>query len=254
MAITTSSYEDLVGRVAVVTGASRGIGAGTARLLAQHGASVVVNGRDAEAISGVVASIRAEGGKAIGVIADVTDFGAIEALRKNAEAEFGAVDIVAAFAGGQGTPISIAELSPQSWHDTLSQNLTSTFLTLKAFLPEMIKRRRGAIVTMASTAGRAVSPASPAYGAAKAGVLMLTRQIALEVAQYGVRINAIAPGAVLDGKPLPDEMRNQIARVHPLGRVGSPLDIAHAALFLVSQASSWITGATIDVNGGRVML
>jgi 3-oxoacyl-[acyl-carrier protein] reductase len=251
---TVQPYADLSGRVAVVTGGSRGIGASTARLLAQHGVSVVVSGRDDDAINRVVAGIRAEAGRAIGIAADVTDLGSMEALRSGAEAAFGPVDIVAAFAGGLGAPITIAELSVQVWQETLMCNLTGTFLTLKTFLPDMIKRRQGAIITMASTAGRAVSLASPAYGAAKAGVLMLTRQAALQVAQFGVRINAIASGAVLDGKPVPDQVREQMVRAHPLGRVGTPNDMAQATLFLASQASSWVTGATLDVNGGRVMM
>jgi 3-oxoacyl-[acyl-carrier protein] reductase len=107
---------------------------------------------------------------------------------------------------------------------------------------------------MASTAGRATSPASPAYGAAKAGLLMLSRQAALQVAEYGVRVNALAPGAVLEGKAISQEMSDQIARSHPLKRTGTPQDIAEATLFLASDASSWITGSTIDVNGGRIMV
>jgi 3-oxoacyl-[acyl-carrier protein] reductase len=115
-------------------------------------------------------------------------------------------------ADGNGEPILATEL--ELWRETLDVNLTGTFLTLKAFFPGMISRRRGSIITMASTAGRQVSPASPAYGAAKAGVLMLMRQIAVQTGEYGVRVNAIAPGAVIEGKQMPDEMREQLAHLH----------------------------------------
>ena len=175
-------------------------------------------------------------------------------MRNEAETQLGPTDILITLAGGHGKPISTNDLSLEAWRETLEVNLTGTFLTLKAFLPGMISRRHGSIVTVASTAGRQVSPASPAYGAAKAGVLMLMRQIAMQVGEFGVRLNAIAPGAVVEGKPMPEEMREQLARLHPLRRTGLATDIAEAMLFLASEASSWITGSTMDVNGGRIML
>jgi 3-oxoacyl-[acyl-carrier protein] reductase len=147
-------------------------------------------------------------------------------------------------------------MTDEQWHASIDANLTSAFFTLRAFLPDMIARRRGAAVLMSSTAGRQTSPASPAYGAANAGLLMLTRQAALQVAEHGVRINAIAPGTIhterLD-RLMPADARERVAAMHPLGRIGTPDDVANAVLFLLSDNASWITGATLDVNGGRIM-
>jgi 3-oxoacyl-[acyl-carrier protein] reductase len=249
-------YPGLAGKVAVVTGGSRGIGAGIAGTLAAQDVAVAVAGRDEEALDRVVADIREAGGDAYAVLADVTDPEALLALRAETERVFGPVELVAAVAGGQGEPAQITELPVARWRQTIEMNLTSAFLTLKTFLPPMIDRKRGAIVTMASAAGRIATPASPAYGAAKAGLLMLTRQAAAQVAAKGVRINAIAPGAVLNDRisKAPEQVRQDLARAHPLGRIGLPGDIAQTAAFLLSDAASWVTGATVDVNGGRVML
>ncbi len=253
-----ATYSDLAGKVAVITGSSRGIGAATCRLLAANGARVIVNGRDAVAIDLVVQDIRSGGGLAIGVTADVTDFSSIEHLRQEAEQAFGAVDILGAFVGSGGDSTPIAQVTEEDWRATIDGNLTATFLTVKSFLPGMIERRRGSIITMASTAGRLPGGAAAAYAAAKAGVLMLTRHVANEVGPHGVRVNCIAPSAILSEQhPLrrvPEEQRQRVAASFPLGRLGQPADVAHAALFLASEASSWITGVTLDVAGGRIML
>jgi 3-oxoacyl-[acyl-carrier protein] reductase len=246
----------LAGRVALVTGGSRGIGAAIAESLAAQGANVMVCGRDAAALARVVARVRSSGGEAQMGIGDVTDEAAIEMLRRSAEATFGPVELLVACAGGGGDPTPVLEEDTARWRRTLDLNLTSVFLTLKAFLPSMCERRRGAVVTMASSAGRHLSGASAGYAAAKAGLLSLTRQAALEAAGRGVRINAIAPSAILTDRlaAQPDEMREKIAQGFPLQRLGTVDDVAAAALFLLSDAASWITGVTLDVAGGRVMV
>src|ERR1700736_3359856 len=171
----------LEGRVALVTGSSRGIGAAIARLLADEGAAVAVHGRDRAAVDSVRAEVQAAGGPALGVSGDVTDFAALERIRGEIEAAAGPVDILVANAGGTlVAPGPLEEAPVDAWRATVDANLTATFLTLKAFLPGMKERGRGDIVTMASTAGRSASPASPAYAAAKAGVIMLTRHLAQE--------------------------------------------------------------------------
>lgn len=251
-----SSFPGLSGRVAVVTGGSGAIGGATARALARNGAAVAVSGRNMAALDQVVASIRHDGGRAVAAVADVTDPEALRRLRSEAERQLGPVDLVAAVAGGLGNPVALTELPLERWRESLDVNLTSAFLTFQTFLPGMVERGRGALVTVSSTAGRQPSQASPAYGAAKAGLLMLTRQAAREVAGRGVRINAVAPGATFNERlrQAPPQAQEQAARAHPLGRIGEPEEIAEAILYLLSDASSFVTGATLDVNGGRLMV
>lgn len=252
----TPTYPDLAGKVAVVTGGSRGIGAATSRLLATNGAKIVVNGRDEAAIEAVVGDIRSVGGQAIGIAADATDFGAIERMRQQMERDLGPVDILVAFAGGQGQPKPTEQVTEKEWRFVIDTNLTATFLTVRSFLPGMIERRRGAIVTMSSTAGRLPGGSSAAYAAAKAGIVMFSRHLAQEVAHKNIRVNCVAPGAILTDRlsQAPEHVRQQVAALHPLGRLGMPDDVALATLFLVSASASWLTGVTLDISGGRVML
>lgn len=249
-----ASYPDLQGRTAVVTGASRGIGAGIARALAAQGAKVMLAGRDVEALKRQVGAIEDAGGTAAWCTAELTDESSTAALRSRAEGAFGEVTLLAAIAGGDGAPSSVLTMGLEDFQRSVQTNLVATFVTLKAFLPAMVARGEGAVLTMGSTSGRVRTQANAAYGAAKSGVLMLTRQAAAEVAPRGVRINALAPGAVLTERwdHIPQEA--QAVKAHPLGRLGTPADIADAALFLLSDASSWITGATLDISGGMVMV
>ena len=251
-------YPDLAGKVAVVTGGSRGIGAAICRLLAANEAKVVVNGRDPEAIDEVIREINFDCGEATGLAADVTDFAAVERLRTFTETTFGPADLLVAVAGGYGEPVPTAQTSEEQWRFVVDANLTATFLTIRSFLPGMVERRRGAIVTVSSTAGRVASHSSAAYAAAKAGIAMLTRHVANEVAGLGVRANCIAPGAILTEQgrlqQAPESVRQQVSACYPLGRLGAAEDVALATLFLASDSASWITGVTLDVAGGAVML
>ena len=250
-------YPDLAGKVAVVTGGSGGIGAATCRLLATNGVKVAVNGRDETRIDAVVDAIRAAGGEALGVAADCTDLAAVERMRRRVEENLGPVEVVAAFAGeGRARPGPVAQTTEEEWHSTVDANLTATFLTLKSFLPGMIERRGGSIVTMASSAARILTAAPAPYAAAKAGVIMLTRQVASEVGPQGVRVNCLAPHTVLVERTrrfMPEEQQRQLAAAIPLGRLGTSEDVGLATLFLASDSSSWITGVTLDVAGGKVM-
>jgi 3-oxoacyl-[acyl-carrier protein] reductase len=251
-------YPDLAGKVAVVTGGSGGIGAATCRLLAANGAKVAVNGRDQAKIDAVVEAIRAAGGQAIGAAGDCTDLAAVEQMRQQVEHDLGPAEVLAAFVGGgRARPGPVAEVTEQDWHSTVDGSLTATFLTLKVFLPGMIQRGRGAIVTMASSAARLPGLGAPApYVAAKAGVVMLTRQVASEVGPHGVRVNCLAPHTILTGqlqRRAPAEWRQKMAAAVPLGRLGTPEDVALAALFLASDSAAWLTGVTLDVAGGYVM-
>jgi 3-oxoacyl-[acyl-carrier protein] reductase len=251
------TYPDLAGKVGVVTGGSGGIGAATCRLLAANSVKVAVNGRDEAKIGTVVDAIRSAGGQALGVAADCTDLVAVERMRQQGEEEFGPAGVVAAFAGGgRARPGPVAQITEEEWHSTVDANLTATFLTFKSFLPGMIERGRGSIVTMASSAARFPTGAPTPYAAAKAGVIMLTRQVANEVGKHGVRVNCLAPHTVLVERTrrfMPEEQQRRIAAEIPLGRLGTPEDVALATLFLASDSSSWITGETLDVAGGKVM-
>jgi 3-oxoacyl-[acyl-carrier protein] reductase len=254
-----SSYPELQGRVAVVTGSSRGIGLETATRLANSGALVGIVARGSQAVDDAVASIESAGGRAVGVAADATSLEATERVRECVESELGAVDFVAAFAGsGKARPGPVYELSEDEWRSTVDGNLTATFLTLKTFLPGMIERRAGSIVTMASSAARTPTPAAPApYAAAKAGIVMLTRHVASQVGQYGVRVNCLSPSTVLTertSQQIPDEVKRRFTALHPLGRLGEPKDVAEAACFLASDSASWLTGVVLDVAGGAVMV
>jgi 3-oxoacyl-[acyl-carrier protein] reductase len=252
-----SRYPGIDGRVAVVTGGSRGIGAALCRLLAAQGASVIVNGRNKEVTDQVATSINDLGGKAHPVVADVTDAQAVAHLREETENVFGPVDLLAAVAGIGGRPSAIGDVSPEAWRAGIEGNLTSAFLTLREFLPGMQERGRGAIVTMSSNSGREPFHPAPQYAAAKAGLLMLTREAASQAAPHGVRVNALAPATTINDTiraNATEEKIQQMGKSFPLGRIGQPEDSAEAAAFLLSDAASWITGVTLDVAGGKVML
>jgi 3-oxoacyl-[acyl-carrier protein] reductase len=250
----------LSGRVALVTGASRGIGAAVARTFAKEGAKVAVHGRDTAALSAVRSAIEREGGTAIETVADVTKFGEIEDMRKEVEQSLGPIDILVANAGGSytmpGRPVETIE--EEGWHASINGNLTATFLTIKSVLPGMKERKSGNIITVSSAAGRRPHPQAPLpYSAAKAGIQILTQVIAVQVGPYGIRVNCVAPETILterNRQRIPQEQQVALQDMHPLKRLGTPDDVAGAALFLASREASWVTGIVLDVAGGAVMV
>jgi 3-oxoacyl-[acyl-carrier protein] reductase len=254
---TIPMFPDLQGKIAIVTGGSRGIGAETCLALARNGVKVAINGRDETAIQATMEAIRAIHGEAIAAPADCAQLSSVEAMRDRVHVELGAPDFVVAFAGGgTGRPKPFEHITEEDWRSSIDNNLTSTFFTLKCFLPAMTKRCSGSIVNMASAGGRVAAGAPAGYGAAKAGVIMLTRHLAHEVGKYGVRVNCVSPSAVLTERTrqaISEEQEQQMRAAFPLGRLGHPQDVAAATLFLLSSAASWITGVTLDVAGGRVM-
>jgi 3-oxoacyl-[acyl-carrier protein] reductase len=178
-------------------------------------------------------------------------------MRDAVERALGPVEILAAFAGGQGAPVPTTQLGLEQWRAVLESDLTSVFLTVTALLPAMIERGGGAIITMSSSAGRQPSAANAAYAAAKAGVVMFSKHLANEVAALGVRVNCLAPSAVLNDRMqrfMSAGQLDELAAAFPLGRIGQPDDIAQAVLYLASSASSWVTGVTLDLTGGRVIV
>jgi 3-oxoacyl-[acyl-carrier protein] reductase len=250
----TPLFPDLAGKVALVTGGSKGIGAATVRALAANDVKVAVNGREQAAIDALAAEV---GG--VGISADASQWSEIERMRSVVEAELGPVDILAPFAGGFGAYTPVQDISESEWHSVIDNNLTATFLAIKSFLPGMIERGRGTIVTMASNAGRHLDATLTAsYAASKAGIIQLTRHVAREVGAHGIRVNCVAPGTTETERImriLTDEGRAEIAAKSPLGRLGRPEECAHATLFLASEASAgYLTGTTLDISGGRIML
>lgn len=252
-----ATYPDLAGKAAVITGGSRGIGAATAAAFAANGVAVAVVGRDKQALASVTDTIVGQGGRAVWAAADCTVAGEVEQVVSAVADQLGPVDIVAAFAGGNGMPVPTDQETAEHWRESIEDDLTSTFLTVRGFLPQMIERRHGVIVTMSSAAARQAAQSAAAYAAAKAGVIAFTRHVAGEFAGRGIRANCVAPSAIENDKMrawMTGEQREALGRNFPLGRLGQPADVAAATLFLASDASSWITGATLDIAGGKVML
>jgi len=249
---------DLTGKVALITGSSRGIGAAIAQLFARRGAAVAVHGRDRAAMATVQRAIVEAGGRAIAVAADLTVADQVEAMRRDIEAGLGPVDVLVTNAGGNPMrPGPFEDMTEDGWRAAIDQNLLATFLTIKAFLPGMKARRAGNIITMSSAAARRGHPNSPvAYSAAKAGIQMLTQHLAAQVGAFGIRVNCLAPETILtdrNDQQIPKDIQARLIDEHPIKRLGTPEDVAEAALFLASDQSSWITGTIIDVAGGAVM-
>jgi len=249
----------LAGRVALVTGSSRGIGAAIARSFAAEGAAVVVHGRDAEAAAAVERQIAEAGGRVTTVLADLTDATQIASMRASIEDSLGPVDILVANAGTNPVrPGPLEDITDEGWIASIDVNLTATFRTVRAFLPGMKERRRGVIITMSSAGARRPTVQSPtAYAAAKAGIELLTKQIALQAGPFGVRANCLAPETILterNQQQIPAPVQDQLRQAHPLQRLGTPEDVAKAAVFLASEQSAWVSGITVDVAGGSVLV
>ena len=259
MSVSVPSYPDLDGKVAVVTGGSKGIGAATSVLLGHNRARVAVCGRDAATIERVTSDTRSAGAaQAVGLAADLTTPDGVARLRAEVEGELGPVEVLFAFAGGFGARTPLLQTQLEEWNAVVESNLTSTFLTLREFAPGMVERGSGSIVTMASNAARFLDiQLTASYAAAKAGIMMLSRHAALELGPHGVRVNVLAPATILSERVktnMDEERLAGIAAMSPLGTVGLPEDPALAALFLASDSARWMTGVTLDVAGGRIMM
>ena len=249
------------GHVAVVTGAAKGIGRAIAERLAEEGARLALGDIDAGALARAAESITAKGGEAIAVVGDVTEEAPAAALIAAAVERFGRLDILVNNVGGNRTA-KIWEMTPETWDFVIRLNLRGTFLCTRAAVPHMMRQKSGRIVCISSgaregTPWTAYYQGGSAYSAAKAGIHGFVRDVALELAEHGINVNAVAPGPIdteragANLRMLNETVEYSPNRMTPLGRLGQPVEIANAVLFLASPEASYITGHTLPATGGR---
>ena len=244
---------DLTGRTALVTGSSQGLGLAIARGLAEAGAAVVLNGRDEKKLSAAARALDAEGARVAMATFDVTDGAAAAREVAEIEAEFAPIDILVNNAGIQRRA-PLAEMTEEQWREVLDTNLTSAFLVARAVAPRMIARGAGKIVNICSVMSEVTRPTIGNYAAAKGGLKMLTKTMAVEWAKHGLQCNGIAPGYMVTelNRPLLEnvEFNKWICGRTPAGRWGKPEELVGAAVFLSSRASDFVNGQMIAVDGG----
>jgi NAD(P)-dependent dehydrogenase (short-subunit alcohol dehydrogenase family) len=240
----------LEGKVALVTGAGNGIGEATARRLAREGAIVVANDVDVEQARAVVAALRKEGARAVAVAADVTRHADVEAMMRQVVSELGRIDVLINNAGINRDAMS-HKMTEEQWDQVLSVNLKGTFLCAQAALTRMRERGWGRVVNTSSV-GSLGNIGQANYAASKAGVIGLTRTLALEYAKYGITVNCVAPGPVMTRMlaGVPEAIREKIVARVPVGRIARPDEIAGVHAFLASDDAAYITGQVLFVDGG----
>ena len=242
----------LHGEIALVTGASRGIGAAIADTLAANGAKVIGTATTEAGAKAIGERLAAHGG--VGRMLNVTDGAAVEALIDGIAKEFGPISILVNNAGITRDQL-LMRMKDDDWQVILDTNLTSVYRTSKAVMRGMMKARRGRIINIASVIGLTGNPGQANYAAAKAGIIAFSKSIAREIGSRGITVNVVAPGFIDTDmtKSLAEEQRNALLGQIALGRLGAPDDIAQAVLFLASPAAAYITGETLHVNGGMYM-
>ena len=241
-------------RVAFVTGASQGIGRACAAELARAGARVVAGARQQGKLAQLVEEIRSEGGQAEAVPLDVSSPDSIKAAFAQAAERFGPVTVLVNNAGGTRDGLAL-RMSSEAWHQVLETNLTGSFLCVQAALQGMMKQRWGRIINVTSVVALSGNPGQANYVSAKAGLIGLTKSLALEIASRNITVNAVAPGFIATGmtEALDEKVREQILTAVPLKRMGEPEEIAKAVAFLAGEDASYITGQVLSVNGGLYM-
>jgi NAD(P)-dependent dehydrogenase (short-subunit alcohol dehydrogenase family) len=246
----------LGGKVAIVTGAGSGIGLATANLFAKEGAKVVVADIESSLGRETVEEISKNGGTAIQVKVDVSKADEVKAMVKTCIANFGKLDVLLNNAGIEGPGGALWKMKEDDWNRVMDVNLKSVFLGCRYAIPHM-KRTKGSIINTASELGLVGSTSRPAYSASKGGIIALTRSLALQCAPYGIRVNCICPGATetplltrFVGEKQRERKLRKLSREIPLHRLGKPIDIAYAALYLASDESSFVTGSVLVIDGG----
>jgi 3-oxoacyl-[acyl-carrier protein] reductase len=244
----------LSGRVALVTGASQGIGRACALQLAAEGASVAVAARNQERLDELVERISASGGQAAAFRLDVAEEEQIKLAFRAALAQFGRIDILINNAGITRDQL-VLRMKRADWDAVLDTNLTSAYLCIQQVIGSMLKQRWGRIINLASVFGQTGQAGQANYASSKAGLIGLTMAIAREVGSRGITCNAVAPGFIETAmtSSLSDELKQNAIKMIPLGRVGTPEDVAHAVAFLASEQAAYITGHVLNVNGGMLM-
>jgi len=253
------TYTDLKGQVALVTGASSGIGSATALLLAASGAKVVVNyWNNEKGASETVEAISKAGGTAHAVKADVSGNLGCTALVAETVGKFGPIDLLVNNAGSLVKRLRILELTEELWDEVMDLNLRSPYLCTRAVAKSMVERKRGVIVNLTSIAARnGGGPGAGAYATAKAGLIAFSKNMAKELSPHGIRVNCVSPGVIdtpfHERFSTPEMIKGFVATI-PMGRVGTSEEVAAVIAFLCSNASSYVCGETIEVNGGQLML
>jgi len=244
----------LAGKVALVTGAAQGIGKAVALLLAQNGADIAVSDVNFEKAEETAKEIQALGRRAMAIKVDVAKLDDVEKMVEATLSQFGQINILINNAGIARDKL-ILRMTEEDWDAVLNINLKGTFNCTKAVVRHMSKQKSGKIVNIASVVGEMGNPGQGNYAASKAGVIGFTKTIAREFAQRGINVNAIAPGYIETPMTdaLPEKAKEELKRLIPMDRLGKPEDVAEAVLFLVSEASSYITGQVLNVNGGIYM-
>lgn len=242
------------GRVALITGASRGIGEAVARRLASEGATVLATARSRPSLDRVVAEISSSGGRSHAIVLDVSEAASIDAAVKSALEEHGQIDVLVNNAGLTEDNL-VLRMSRESWDRVLTTNLTGAFLLTQAVVKSMVRRRYGRIVNVTSIVGLMGNAGQTNYASAKAGLVGLTKSVARELGSRNVTCNAVAPGFIATAMTdrVNDDARTTLTDQIPLGRVGRPEDVAAAVAFLASEEAGYVTGAVLNVSGGLYM-
>jgi 3-oxoacyl-[acyl-carrier protein] reductase len=244
----------LAGRIAVVTGGTRGIGLAIARALAEDGASVVVSGRDAARLESAVTELEGLGAAAVGVTADQSKREDCDRLVDAAKERFGRIDVLVNNAGITRDQL-LVRMKDDEWDQVMDTNLRGVFLMTRAVAKSMMRQKSGRIVNITSTAGAMGNPGQVNYSAAKAGVIGLTKAAARELAHWSILVNAVAPGLIETDMTagIPGEAREALLQQVPLRRIGAPREVAEVVRFLAGDGAAYVTGQTIHVNGGLYM-